>query len=479
MQSKTLHKKPSAKAPASNNTQTPYPNIITQVNKEDEKKYHILEMLNFYKCCSFFFRCFPSRKQSFSQITETTPSLLDPQLPHHRGRKCLVLDLDETLVHSTFEPVENPDLILPVRIQGMTYRINVIKRPGAEEFLARVGEQFEVVIFTASLAEYAEPLVRILDTTNAVSSLLYRQHCTPLNGVYVKDMSLLGRHMKDIILVDNSPNSFLFQPENAYHIKNFFDDKTDRELVKLAGFLDHMVEIDDVRPIEELRKKYEPKLHNKQMKFVKVPQEGIDLEEISSLNVNDPSKQALPSAKKKEKEDRERTYNVETEPDLRKDAREGEFQSYRSIAGASERNKNKPQYGYMVRNAPLTERIVNEKLIGGDLDSSDNIENIELPSPKESDALINHREADAFFENNSNDTDSKEGKKPKKNPSFLKSHSALYSNMNPDATTVLVEEQIEGHKVEDVRFLTGIDNLNSPLGRQVKIDFNKKLNVEA
>lgn len=215
------------------------------------------------------------------------------------------------------------------------------------------------------------------------------------------------------------------------------------------------------------------------MKFVKVPQEGIDLEEISSLNVNDPSKQALPSAKKKEKEDRERTYNVETEPDLRKDAREGEFQSYRSIAGASERNKNKPQYGYMVRNAPLTERIVNEKLIGGDLDSSDNIENIELPSPKESDALINHREADAFFENNSNDTDSKEGKKPKKNPSFLKSHSALYSNMNPDATTVLVEEQIEGHKVEDVRFLTGIDNLNSPLGRQVKIDFNKKLNVEA
>jgi TFIIF-interacting CTD phosphatase-like protein len=35
----------------------------------------------------------------------------------------------------------------------MTYRINVIKRPGVEEFLAKVGDQFEVVIFTASLAE--------------------------------------------------------------------------------------------------------------------------------------------------------------------------------------------------------------------------------------------------------------------------------------------------------------------------------------
>lgn len=84
----------------------------------------------------------------------------------------------------------------------MTYRINVIIRPGAEEFLEKVGQLFEVVVFTASLAEYAEPLVKILDTTNAVTSLLYRQHCTPLNGIYVKDLSLLGRDMKDIILVD-------------------------------------------------------------------------------------------------------------------------------------------------------------------------------------------------------------------------------------------------------------------------------------
>jgi len=46
--------------------------------------------------------------------------------------------------------------------------------------------------------------VKILDPTNVVSSLLYRQHCTPFNGVYVKNLSLLGRDMKDIILVDVS-----------------------------------------------------------------------------------------------------------------------------------------------------------------------------------------------------------------------------------------------------------------------------------
>jgi RNA polymerase II subunit A small phosphatase-like protein len=29
-----------------------------------------------------------------------------------------VLDLDETLVHSQFKPIPNPDIILPVEIEG-------------------------------------------------------------------------------------------------------------------------------------------------------------------------------------------------------------------------------------------------------------------------------------------------------------------------------------------------------------------------
>jgi len=88
-----------------------------------------------------------------------------------------------------------------------------------------MGQLFEVVVFTASLAEvintvlflifqYAEPLVKILDETGAVVQMLYRQHCTPLNGIYVKDLSRLGRNMKDVILIDVSgflvkPNIFL------------------------------------------------------------------------------------------------------------------------------------------------------------------------------------------------------------------------------------------------------------------------------
>jgi RNA polymerase II subunit A small phosphatase-like protein len=45
----------------------------------------------------------PPAKQEPSAPAERPPMLLPPALPHLQGRKCLVLDLDETLVHSSFK----------------------------------------------------------------------------------------------------------------------------------------------------------------------------------------------------------------------------------------------------------------------------------------------------------------------------------------------------------------------------------------
>jgi len=474
------------------NSAVPYPSIITQVNKEDEKSSQFFDIKNIFKCCNMLWKCLPFKKQSFAQIEEAAvQGLLEPQLPHFHGKKTIVLDLDETLVHSTFEPVKNPDLVLPVVIKGTTYRINVMIRPGTEEFLARMGELFEVVVFTASLAEYAEPLVKVLDTTNAVSYLLYRQHCTPVNGIYVKDLTLLGRDMKNIILVDNSPNSFLFQPENAYHIKNFFDDKTDRELDRLTYFLENITKVKDVRPVEDHRARIEPHqhLHQAHVKVVKVNHDSVPdqepdqeqqeieqdessmvgLDDISIIQDNNPSKQNM---KRRE----EKNSNVETEPDLRRDDREGEFPE----VVVSERNKNKAglyaqYYAKAAKAVPLTERIVvNDRLIPQALDSS---VDLELPSPKESDALINHREADAFFENNSSSSSSKESKNNKsankpKIPAFPKTKAGVFAGNNFVAVN---DPALEGHQVEDVRFLTGVENLNSPLGKQIKIDLTNKM----
>lgn len=69
------------------------------------------------------------------------------------GKKCVVIDLDETLVHSSFKPISNADFIVPVEIDGTVHQVYVLKRPYVDEFLQRMGELFECVLFTASLAK--------------------------------------------------------------------------------------------------------------------------------------------------------------------------------------------------------------------------------------------------------------------------------------------------------------------------------------
>ena len=89
--------------------------------------------------------------------------LLRPQAEALKGRKTLLLDVDETLVHSSFTPSDIADIVLPIDIEGRTTNIFVNVRPNCCEFIKEVGKYFEVVIFTASLSKYANPLMDILD----------------------------------------------------------------------------------------------------------------------------------------------------------------------------------------------------------------------------------------------------------------------------------------------------------------------------
>ena len=69
--------------------------------------------------------------------------------------------------------------------------------------------------------------MQILDQGQWCTSHLFREHCTFYNGIFVKDMTQLGRNLKDAIIIDNSPSSYLFQPENALPILSWYDDKDD------------------------------------------------------------------------------------------------------------------------------------------------------------------------------------------------------------------------------------------------------------
>ncbi|KAM4058061.1 NLI interacting factor-like phosphatase domain-containing protein [Hirsutella rhossiliensis] len=166
--------------------------------------------------------------------------LLPPVAVEHKGRKCLVLDLDETLVHSSFKILHQADFTIPVEIEGNYHNVYVIKRPGVDEFMKRVGELYEVVVFTASVSKYGDPLLDQLDIHNVVHHRLFRESCYNHQGNYVKDLSQVGRDLKDTIIIDNSPTSYIFHPQHAVPISSWFSDAHDNELLDLIPVLEDL-----------------------------------------------------------------------------------------------------------------------------------------------------------------------------------------------------------------------------------------------
>ena len=173
-----------------------------------------------------------------------------PPLDTKKYLYTLVVDLDETLVHYIEE--EN--------------RAYVQVRPYADYFLTEMGKYFEIVIFTAAAEDYADIVLNELDKNNAINYKLYRKHTEQINGIFIKDLSKLGRDISKIIIIDNNKDNFSLQPENGLHICSFLGDQNDDELYALSEDLMKIVNSKkkDIRPIIKeidgiMKKRYEKK----------------------------------------------------------------------------------------------------------------------------------------------------------------------------------------------------------------------------
>ena len=213
------------------------PDIITQVKPFSQNNFS--QPINLHKSSYT-----PSNK---SRDILQPNLLLPPKSSEFIDKKTLILDLDETLVHSSTTSIDKSDIILNVDFDGLLYNIYVLIRPGAENFIKKISKYFEIVVFTASLSKYASPLLDKLDKDKNIKYRLYREHCTFLNGIYIKELKKLNRELKDVIIVDNSPLAYSFDVENGLPIKSWYDDKNDIEFEYLFPILEFLSKVDDVR----------------------------------------------------------------------------------------------------------------------------------------------------------------------------------------------------------------------------------------
>ncbi|CAD2216680.1 nuclear lim interactor-interacting factor-like protein [Angomonas deanei] len=183
-------------------------------------------------------------------------------------KNTLALDLDETLIFASTVPIKNADAVITVHVPPTSssadepnnsedhsatvplpstpnsYRLYIRYRPFLREFLQYVIQHYEVIIFTASRYYYcgailkqmeqdfpnlrfmkpgadAVKLNRTAETEKQYVTVLHRNHCTPTNAGYIKDLHLLGRSLKRTVLIDNNAVCGAFQPYNSLLIKDY------------------------------------------------------------------------------------------------------------------------------------------------------------------------------------------------------------------------------------------------------------------
>ena len=146
---------------------------------------------------------------------------IDPRTPCPHT---LVLDLDDTLVHASWD-----------RKFGWRHA----KRPGVEQFLRDMTAHYEIVIFSSNIAGVGDPVVNALDREGCAMHRLYRECTHFIRGTHVKDLSKMNRPLSKIVALDKDPKALQLQPGHAIIVPPYTDatDKTDSYLEDITPFL--------------------------------------------------------------------------------------------------------------------------------------------------------------------------------------------------------------------------------------------------
>ena len=157
--------------------------------------------------------------------------------------RLLILDLDETLIHTTREWIGySPDFTC----EGHGF---IFIRPGFSEFIAEIRSYFDVAVWTAGTKDYLECVTSNLFRNVNLSFAWCRDHCvvdTYSNGdpLFLKELNKIerkGYNLRNVLAIDDRPEALKNYPDNLISIKPFYGDREDSELAELANYLKQKV----------------------------------------------------------------------------------------------------------------------------------------------------------------------------------------------------------------------------------------------
>jgi RNA polymerase II subunit A small phosphatase-like protein len=169
-------------------------------------------------------------------------------------RQLLILDLDETLVYSTEQPLE----------RECDFRIEqyfVHKRPFLAEFLAAVPEGFLTAVWSSASGMYVQAVVeQLFPDPTALQFVWSRDRCTQrldaetLDLYWVKDLKKVKRFgfpLERILMIDDSPRKLERQYGNHLRLSTYLGEPDDGELLQVLPFLDHLRSFGNLRAVEK------------------------------------------------------------------------------------------------------------------------------------------------------------------------------------------------------------------------------------
>lgn len=126
---------------------------------------------------------------------------------------------------------------MEISLNDKLLKIYVIKRPFLQEFLEALSHHYEIGIFTASLREYAEQVIKEIDPNKMVRWTLYRDSCSIHEGLTIKDLERIPRPVERMLIVDDKETAFSLHPSNGILCRPFLGNRMDTELARLRKTL--------------------------------------------------------------------------------------------------------------------------------------------------------------------------------------------------------------------------------------------------